>query len=175
MPPTPLWLMPRENEKLQLSLFGCFCLSSACRKVTGSGPEEGGMPAIFFVGMSEASFSECFHGGVSFLNKLNSFFHWLPKNCKIPVAIGGNAGQFFFYVWSTFFNGFDGVWDRPGGSLEALWEPFGGSFGGLERALRPTWRHLGPTWRQLGATCRILLIFWGQLGANLGPILANWR
>ena len=167
--------MPRENEKTP-TLFIWVLLSFRKRKAGGSGPEEGGMPANFCFGMSEAHFFEFFHGGVSFLNKLNSFFHWLPKNSKIPVAIGGNAGQFFFLCLKHLFDRFQRVWDRPGGSLEALWGPFGGSFGGLERALRPTWRHLGPTWRQLGATCRILLIFGSNLAptwVHLGPILAN--
>ena len=176
MPPTPLWLMPRENEKTP-TLFIWVLLSFHCLQKSGRiRARRGGNARQFFFGMSEAHFLELFHGGVSFLNKLNSFFHWLPKNCKILAAIGGNAGQFFFLCLKHLFERFRRGLGPSRGSLEALWGPFGGSFGGLERALRPTWRHLGPTWRQVGATWRIFVIFWepeSRLEDDLGSFWSS--
>ena len=97
MPPTPLWLMPRENEKTP-TLFIWVLLSFHCLQKSGRiRARRGGNARHFFFGMSEAHFLEFFHGGVSFLNKLSSFFNCLQKNCKILAATGGECPPFFFW------------------------------------------------------------------------------
>ena len=118
-------MMPEEDGKTP-TLFVSVLFSFHClQKSDRIRARRGGNARQFFFGMSEAHFLEFFHGGVSFLNKLNSFFHCLQKNCKIPVAIGGNAGQFFFlclkHLFERFRRGLGPSREVFGGSLGALW------------------------------------------------------